>query len=345
MSTGASVWNSKSSFTMMNNGQNREVKPTNHGDGVKKSLHDLATNGFTLIELLVVIAIIAILAALLLPALTAAKQRAQAVGCMSNTHQLLLAWMMYADDNQGVLAPNDDWTWNKSYYLASTATKSEMKNWVVGTMSDSVDANNSTRFGRGELTDPNSVLSPYLKNSRIFHCPADNYPDPRSHTVHPRSYSMNSAVGTVHYQAFNGGRKPVGAPVPGEWLNGSSPNNNQTTWLTYGKISSFTRPGPSKTWVIMDENPQSINDASMAVSALATPGNTFLIDYPSGLHGESGGISFADGHSIIHKWQDKRTYTPPSSLSSGGGGQSGKKQNPDDPDCFYLAPITSAPAS
>ena len=61
--------------------------------------------GFTLIELLVVIAIIAILAALLLPALAAAKSKAQRIACVSNLKQLGEAWTMYSGDHRNALMP------------------------------------------------------------------------------------------------------------------------------------------------------------------------------------------------------------------------------------------------
>lgn len=64
-----------------------------------------AARAFTLIELLVVIAVIAILAALLLPALSAAKQRAKAVQCLNNMRQIILAAKIYVDDNRGVMIP------------------------------------------------------------------------------------------------------------------------------------------------------------------------------------------------------------------------------------------------
>jgi prepilin-type N-terminal cleavage/methylation domain-containing protein/prepilin-type processing-associated H-X9-DG protein len=304
--------------------------------------------GFTLIELLVVIAIIAILAAMLLPALTKAKQKAQAIQCMNNTRQMMLGWRMYADDNNDLLAPND-YPYKTRYAGLSAAEQAKKKNWVVGTMADGLDAGDApynVSHGISELLDPNSVLSPYLPNRNVYHCPADNYVDPYAgRAVHCRSYSMNSAVGTIYnsttVMADGGGDpRPVGSPVGGGWLPGASYNSSQGTWRVYGKMSSFTQPGPANTWVIIDENPRTINDGSMAISALAGSGATYLIDQPTGLHGQAGGMAFADGHAGVHKWQDTRTYTVTVSGQQNLV-QSAGLQNPDNADCFFLAPITS----
>ena len=64
------------------------------------------------------------------------------------------------------------------------------------------------------------------------------------------------------------------------------------------------------TWVVLDEHPDSINDAMLYVNATLPVANAQWVDWPASYHDGACGFSFADGHSEIHKWIDSRTKVP-----------------------------------
>jgi len=176
--------------------------------------------GFTLIELLAVIATIAILAALLLPVLTKAKIKAQQTKCISNLHQLGLAWAMYYGDSAGELA--------ESYPTNNPDV------WVQGDMTVAAQATNTALIEAGKLY-------PYDRSIPLYHCPGDKGVQIGTQLVPSvRSYSMN---------CFMGARADGLAPIPAT-ASGYVP--------FFAKDSDL--PHPADLWVLIDEDERSINN-------------------------------------------------------------------------------------
>lgn len=254
-------------------------------DVSKKTSFSTKQRGFTLIELLVVIAIIAILAGMLLPALSKAKEKGQGAMCLNNTKQLMLAWRMYSEDSQDRIpfayAPEDPN--NPNYQFAWTHG---ILDWSNGN-TQNWDVDNTIAKG--------NIWIQTGKNSQIYKCPADKYtviptsgPE-RGRTVQrARSMSMNAWCGM---------------------------NQGEYTWFgdarfrKFTKLSDFIAPGPSMTWVLVDEHPDSMNDGFFVVDMNPYPNlaSAVLPDVPASFHNKACGFSFADGHSEIKRWQDPRT--------------------------------------
>jgi prepilin-type N-terminal cleavage/methylation domain-containing protein/prepilin-type processing-associated H-X9-DG protein len=234
---------------------------------------------FTLIELLVVIAVLGILAAMLLPALSASKAKAQGAFCQNNYRQLQLAWSVYTSDYNDRLPPNEGQDMprpprNDIHYW-----------WAQGNMD--FDEGNAQNTDTSLLMKPEyALLGSYSSTATIYRCPSD-----RSRVVvggvakdRARSVSMNEYLGgMVNCYIYDA------AP--------------------YGPQRMSDLPRPALTFVFIVHHPDSITSPQFRVDR-NTGHDARVKSWPGTFHGQGASVTFADGHTELHRWRDPRTVLP-----------------------------------
>lgn len=237
-----------------------------------------ANRAFTLLELLVVMAIIAILAGILIPAVAGARSRAQRIQCMNNERQMLLAFHLYTESNDGRLPSNGG-----GEHIGGGGLTNFQK-WIQGFFVYPLDQTNTIL-----LTNPAyAQFAPYIREVKTYFCPADR----------PKFDFLGKYYPRVRSYALNG------------WVDSTKKQDSQRITGTTNFVSLFRTQSqianwnPAKQFLFLDVNPDSLCTCAFWT---ASPGDSSTVEqFPASYHNRSAVISFADGHVERHKWNDPR---------------------------------------
>jgi prepilin-type N-terminal cleavage/methylation domain-containing protein/prepilin-type processing-associated H-X9-DG protein len=249
---------------------------------VKRGKGEVRAAGFTLVELLVVIAIIAILAALLLPALSEAKQKAWRVACMNNLRQLQICSHLYVVDNADKLPPNN-YVFDLTTAAPSQFGFSTNMTWCPG----------NARLDANSLNIQHGLLFPYNQSPAIYHCPADKS-------------TVDTTEGAAHHmprtRSYNMSQSINGAPF-------DDPSVGLLYPPSFKKETDIDNPAPANLFVFIDVHEDEIVDSLFGIPP---PGWSFVEqtwwDLPANRHSQGSSMSFADGHIEYWRWRAPKTF-------------------------------------